>query len=177
MPCAVARLPTVIALAAIALALAGCTRPVTKVERLPAGPLTKEQYVHAFDVSAAGLAPRYGVGKELPADAPAAEQAARVTALQRLLRAWASRLAGLQPPVAAAPAQARYVAGIRGFAADLDRAKVALARGDRKGAATLLSSGRIVSAPTRADLVAARRAFHALGYDLQDLDTAPVKTS
>jgi predicted GNAT family acetyltransferase len=159
------------------LLVGGCGRPQTKLQELPTGPLTKEQYVHAFDVSAAGLAPKYGVGKELPADAPAADQAVRVAALQRLLRAWASRLAGLQPPAAAAPAQARYVAGIRGFAADLDRAKGALARGDRKAAATLLSSGRIVSSPTRADLVAARRAFHALGYDLQDLDTAPVKTS
>jgi hypothetical protein len=99
-----------------------------------------------------------------------------VLALQGLLRAWSDRLAGLQPPAPAARAQARYVAGIRGFASDLDRARALLARGDAKGAAALLSSGRIVSARTRADLVAARRAFHALDYDLQDLDNAPVKT-
>lgn len=164
-------------LLAVALGVAGCSRPVTKTEKLPTGPLTKAEYEHAFDISAAGLAPRYGVGEELPSDAPAAKQAQRVRALQQLLRAWATRLEGLQPPAPAARAQARYVAGVRGFAVDLERAEDRLARGDRKGAASLLSSGRIVSATTRADLVAARRAFHALGYDLQDLDTAPVKTS
>jgi hypothetical protein len=154
----------------------GCSRPVTKVQTLPTGPLDKDAYVQAFDVSAAGLAPRYGIGKELPPDAPAPQQRRRVTALQRLLRDWAGRLEGLQPPAVARPAQARYVAGIRGFAGDLERARAALARGDTKGAAGLLKSGRIVSAGTRADLVAARRTFHALGYDLQDLDTAPVRT-
>lgn len=176
MPRAVLRLPAVLLLIA-AMGVAGCSRPVTQTQELPTGPLTKDEYEHAFDISAAGLAPKYGVGKELPADAPAADQAERVRALQQLLQAWATRLEGLQPPALAARAQARYVAGVRGFAVDLERAKARLARGDRKGAASLLSSGRIVSATTRADLVAARRAFHALDYDLQDLDTAPVKTS
>jgi hypothetical protein len=159
-----------------ALATLGCSRPQTTIQELPSGPLTKDEYVHAFDVSAAGLAPKYGVGADLPPDAPAKDQDAHVLALQRLLRAWADRLAGLQPPAPAARAQARYVAGIRGFAADLDRARALLARGDAKGAAALLTSGRIVSPATRDDLKAARRAFHALGYDLQDLDSAPVKT-
>jgi hypothetical protein len=156
--------------------LAGCSRPVTKVERLPTGPLTKSEYEHAFGVSAAGLAPKYGVGQELAPDASAAEQDRHVASLQRLLRDWAGRLAGLQPPAPALSAQRRYVAGIRSFATDLDRARALLARGNTKGAAALLSSGRIASARTRADLIAARRAFHALGYDLQDLDKAPVST-
>jgi hypothetical protein len=167
----------VLALALLAaLLVAGCSRPQTKLQELPRGPLTKSEYVRAFDVSAAGLAPKYGVGPDLPPDASAAEQDAHVVALQRLLRAWAARLAGLQPPAPALRAQARYVAGIRSFATDLDRARAALARNDAKGAARLLSSGRIVSATTRAHLIAARRAFHALDYDLQDLDNAPVKT-
>jgi hypothetical protein len=165
----------VLGLVAALLAL-GCSRPQTKVQELPTGPLTKSEYVHAFDVSAAGLAPKYGVGADLPPDAPAADQDAHVVALQRLLRAWADRLEGLQPPAPAARAQARYVAGIRSFATDLDRARAALAHGDIKGAAALLASGRIVSTATRAHLAAARRAFHTLDYDLQDLDTAPVKT-
>ncbi|MDX6716061.1 MAG: hypothetical protein QOH30_2619, partial [Baekduia sp.] len=74
-----------------ALTAAGCGRPQTAVRQLPTGPLDKGEYVHAFNVSAAGLAPKYGVGRELPRDAPAGEQARRVTALQRLLRAWAGR--------------------------------------------------------------------------------------
>jgi hypothetical protein len=160
----------------VALLAAGCSRPQTKIQELPTGPLTKDEYVRAFDVSAAGLAPRYGVGQDLAPDAPAKAQDEHVVALQRLLRAWAGRLAGLQPPAPAARAQARYVAGVRSFAADLDRARAALARGDTQGAAALLSSGRIVSAATRGHLQAARRAFHALDYDLQDLDSAPVKT-
>jgi hypothetical protein len=159
-----------------ALLAAGCSRPQTKLQELPTGPLTKDEYVHAFDVSAAGLAPKYGVGEDLPPGASASDQDAHVVALQRLLQAWADRLEGLQPPPLAARAQARYVAGIRSFATDLDRARAALARGNTKGAAALLSSGQIVSAQTRAQLVAARRAFHALDYGLQDLDTAPVKT-
>jgi hypothetical protein len=89
---------------------------------------------------------------------------------------WAGRVAGLRPPAAATRAQARYVAGIRSFAVDLQRARGALDRGDTKGAQRLLSSGAIVSRTTRDDLVAARRAFHALGYDLQDLDSSPVRT-
>jgi hypothetical protein len=164
-------------LAAFALGAAGCSRPQTEVRALPTGPLTKGEYEHAFNVSAAGLAPRYGVGKELPRDAPAAQQAERVRALQRLLRVWAGRIASLQPPAPARRAQDRYVAGVRGFAGDLDRARTLLAGGDIKGANRLLESGGVVSARTRADLVAARRAFHALGYDLTDLDSAPVRTS
>jgi hypothetical protein len=168
--------PVLLLLLAAALLATACGRPQTEIQTLPTGPLTKDEYVHAFDVSAAGLAPKYGVGKPLDPDASATEQADHVDGLQRLLRDWAGRLAALQPPAEAARAQARYVAGIRGFATDLDRAKAALARGDTKGANRLLTSGQIVSATTRADLVAARRAFHALDYDLQDLDSAPVKT-
>jgi hypothetical protein len=166
----------VLMIVAVALTAAGCGRPQTEVRRLPTGPLDEGAYVHAFNVSAAGLAPRYGVGRELPADAPAEEQAQRVAALQRLLRAWAGRIEGLQPPAEARRAQARYVAGVRGFAGDLERARTALARGDVDGANRLLESGRVVSARTRSDLVAARRAFHALDYDLTDLDSAPVAT-
>lgn len=166
----------VLGLAAALLAL-GCSRPQTKIQELPTGPLTKSAYIHAFNISAAGLAPKYGVGADLPPGASAADQDAHVVAVQRLLRAWAGRVEGLQPPAPAARAQARYVAGIRSFATDLDRARAALARGDTKAAAALLASGHIVSATTRAHLFAARRAFHALDYDLQDLDTAPVKTA
>jgi hypothetical protein len=169
--------PALLLVLAVTLLATACGRPQTEIQELPTGPLTKDEYVDAFDVSAAGLAPKYGVGKALPSDASAADQDAHVVALQRLLRAWAGRLDGLQPPAPAARAQARYVAGIRSFAADLDRARAALARNDTKGAARLLSSGRIASPATRAHLVAARRAFHALDYDLQDLDSAPVKTS
>jgi hypothetical protein len=169
------RLVLVLGFVAALLAL-GCSRPQTELQDLPTGSLSKDEYVHAFDVSAAGLAPKYGVGKDLPPDTSAKDQDAHVVALQRLLRAWADRLAGLRPPVAAARAQARYVAGVRSFATDLDRARAALARNDIKGAAALLSSGRIVSSTTRAHLVAARRAFHRLDYDLQELDSAPVKT-
>jgi hypothetical protein len=161
---------------AAALAVAGCSRPKTEIQELPTGPLTQAQYEDAFNVSAAGLAPKYGVGEQLPSDASAAEQAEHVVGLQRLLRAWAGRIEGLQPPAEARRAQARYVAGIRSFATDLDRAKAALGRGDTKTANTLLSSGRIVSAQTRGDLVAARRAFHALDYALEDLDKSPVAT-
>jgi hypothetical protein len=163
-------------LLAAALAAAGCSRPQTEVRALPTGPLDKQQYVEAFNISAAGLAPKYGVGKELDKGAPAREQEERVVGLQRLLRAWAGRIEGLRPPAEARRAQVRYVAGVRGFADDLDRARDALARGDVAGANRLLSTAKIVSAPTRADLVAARRAFHALDYDLTDLDSAPVKT-
>jgi hypothetical protein len=163
-------------LAALALALGACGEKAVEVQTLPTGPLTKGEYEHAFNVSAVGLAPKYGVTKPLDADASAADQAAHVAGLQRVLRVWAGRLEGLQPPAEAARAQARYVAGIRGFAGDLDRARAALDRGDTKGANALLSSGRIVSATTRADLVAARKAFHDLGYELEDLDKSPVTT-
>jgi hypothetical protein len=165
-----------VALAAAAAMAAGCGSKPDPVQTLPTGPLTQSRYEDAFDKSAVGLAARYGVGKPLDPEASAAEQARHVAGLQRVLRVWADRLAGLQPPAEAARAQARYVDGIRSFAADLDRARAALQRGDVKGANRLLSSGRIVSARTRADLVAARRAFHALGYDLEDLDKAPVET-
>lgn len=170
------RLAPLLTLAAVAAVLAACGSKPVPVERLPTGPLTQSQYEDAFPHAAEGLAAQYGVGKPLDADATAAQQAAHVAGLQKVLRAWATRLATLKPPAAAAPAQARYVAGIRSFAADLDRARAALDRGDAKGANALLTSGRIVSARTRADLVAARRAFHALGYDLEDLDRSPVKT-
>ena len=164
---------TALALVLIAVtALAGCGRPQAKVEQLPTGPLTKDEYVHAFEVSASGLAQRYGVS-EGGTDA----DGKRIAALQRLLRAWADRLATLHPPREAARAQARFVAGVRGFATDLDRARAALDRGDEKGAQRLLDTGGIVSAQTRADLVAGRKAFHALGYDIHNLDKAPVKTS
>lgn len=170
--------PVVLVLAlALALLAAGCGAKAVEIQTLPTGPLSKAQYEDAFGKSALGLAPKYGVGKPLDAEASAADQAAHVVGLQKLLREWAGRLEGLQPPAEAARAQARYVTGIRSFAADLDRAKAALDRGDAKGANRLLSSGAIVSAQTRADLVAARRAFHALGYDLEDLDKSPVKTS
>jgi hypothetical protein len=159
-----------------ALALVACGEQPLPVPSLPTGQLTQGQYEDAFPKAAQGLAAKYGVGKPLSDEASASEQAAHVAGLQKLLREWATRLASLHPPSAATTAQARYVAGIRGFASDLDRARAALARGDVKGANALLSSGRIVSAPTRADLVAARRAFHALGYDLEDLDKAPVET-
>ena len=166
----------VLALLAVALLAVACGRPQTEIQTLPTGPLTQGQYEDAFNVSAAGLAPKYGVGKPLDPEASAQEQAEHVAGLQRLLRDWAGRIEGLQPPAEARRAQSRYVAGIRGFADDLDRARAALDRGDIKGANRLLTSGRIVSATTRADLVAARRAFHTLGYDLEDLDNAPVKT-
>src|SRR3954454_13967334 len=100
----------VLALLLAAVAALGCGRPQTEVRTLPTGPLTKGEYEHAFNVSAAGLAPRYGVGKELPRDAPAAQQAERVRARQRLLRVWAGRIASLQPPAPARRAQDRYVA-------------------------------------------------------------------
>jgi hypothetical protein len=154
----------------------GCGEQPLPVPSLPTGQLTQGQYEDAFPKAAQGLAAKYGVGKPLDADASAAKQAAHVAGLQKLLREWATRLVSLRPPAPAASAQARYVAGIRSFATDLDRARAALDRGDTKGANALLSSGRIVSAATRTDLVAARRAFHALGYDLEDLDKAPVKT-
>jgi hypothetical protein len=171
--------PVVVLLLVLAAALvaAGCgSAPAARIQTLPTGPLTQSKYEDAFDKSALGLAPKYGVGKPLDAEASAADQAAHVVGLQKLLREWASRLEGLQPPAPAARAQARYVAGIRSFATDLDRAKALLDRGDTKGANRLLSSGAIVSVRTRADLVAARRAFHTLGYDLEDLDKSPVNT-
>lgn len=169
------RLSSLIALLA-ALAVVGCGEQPLPVPSLPTGRLTQGQYEDAFPKAAQGLAAKYGVGKPLSDEASAAEQAEHVAGLQKVLREWATRLASLRPPAPAVAPQARYVAGIRGFADDLDRARAALEGGDVKGANALLSSGRIVSAGTRADLVAARRAFHALGYDLEDLDKAPVET-
>jgi soluble cytochrome b562 len=166
----------ILLLAAAAAVLAACGSKAVPVQTLPTGPLDQRQYEDAFAKSALGLAPKYGVGKPLDPEASAADQAAHVAGLQKVLREWATRLSSLRPPRAAARAQARYVAGIRSFAVDLDRARAALQRGDVDGAHRLLSSGRIASASTRADLIAARRAYHALGYDLEDLDTAPVKT-
>jgi hypothetical protein len=169
------RLSSFLALLA-ALAVVGCGEKPLPVPSLPTGQLTQGQYEDAFPKAAQGLAAKHGVGEPLSDDASAAEQAEHVAGLQKVLREWATRLGSLRPPAPAVAAQARYVAGIRGFASDLDRARAALDRGDVKGANALLSSGRIVSAGTRADLVAARRAFHALGYDLEDLDKAPVET-
>jgi len=170
------RLTLLLLMLAAAVLAAGCGSKPLPIPSLPTGPLTQDQYEDAFPKTAQGLAAKYDVGKPLDAEASAADQAAHVTGLQHVLRDWATRLARLQPPPAAAPAQARYVAGIRSFASDLDRARAALEGGDTSGAHTLLTSGRIASAGTRANLVAARRAFHALGYDLEDLDSAPVKT-
>jgi hypothetical protein len=170
--------PVVVLVLLVALLVTvGCGAPAVAIQTLPTGPLSQKQYEDAFSKSALGLAPKYGVGKPLDVEASAADQAAHVIGLQKLLREWAGRLEGLQPPAAAARAQARYVAGIRSFASDLDRARTALDRGDTKTAGRLLSSGSIVSAQTRADLVAARRAFHALDYKLEDLDKAPVTTN
>ncbi|WP_027005607.1 hypothetical protein [Conexibacter woesei] len=165
------------ALLAGAALVAGCGSQALPIARLPTGQLDQKQYEDAFGKSAYGLAPKYGVGKPLDPEASAADQARHIDGLQRLLREWAGRVGGLHPPAAAVRAQARYVAGIRSFADDLERARVALDRGDTKGAQRLLSSGTIASRATRADLIAARRAFHALGYRLQDLDSSPVKTS
>ncbi|WP_445148885.1 hypothetical protein [Baekduia sp. Peel2402] len=170
------RLTLLLALAAAVLVAGGCGSKPLPIPSLPTGTLTQAQYEDAFPKTAQGLAAKYDVGKPLDADASAADQAAHVAGLQHVLRDWATRLARLQPPAAAASAQARYIAGIRSFASDLDRARTALDRGDTTGANMLLASGRIASAGTRADLIAARRAFHALGYDLEDLDSAPVKT-
>jgi hypothetical protein len=160
-----------------AVLVAGCGSQALPIARLPTGQLDQRQYEDAFGKSAYGLAPKYGVGKPLDVEASASKQAQHIVGLQKLLREWAGRVGGLHPPAAAVRAQERYVAGIRSFASDLDRARVALDRGDTKGAQRLLSSGAIVSPATRTDLVAARRAFHALGYRLQDLDSSPVKTS
>jgi hypothetical protein len=170
------RLSLVVApLVVVAVLAAGCGRPQATVEQLPTGPLSKDEYVHAFEVSAQGLARRYGIHPTSGGGSAAAEER-RIAALQRFLRAWADRLSGLRPPAEAARAQARYVAGVRGFATDLDRARAALRRGDTRGAQRLLETGRIVSSRTRSDLAAGRRAFHALGYDINNLDKAPVET-
>jgi hypothetical protein len=159
----------------VAVLAAGCGRPEAKVEQLPTGQLSKGDYVHAFEISANGLAKRYGVTAD-DGNPKAAAQDRRVAALQRFLRAWADRLAGLHPPAEASAAQARFVAGVRGFAADLDRVRAALQRGDVKGAARLLDTGDVVSPRTKADLEAGRKAFHDLDYAIHNLDRAPVKT-
>jgi hypothetical protein len=163
-------LPAVLLL--VVLALAACGRPQAHIQELPTGPLTKDEYVDAFEKSAEGLAQRYGVSED-----GSDTKGARVAALQKLLRAWADRLATLQPPAAARPAHDRFVAGVRSFADDLERARRALERGDEKGAERLLQTGAIVSRQTRADLTAARARFHQLGYDIKNLDKAPVRTS
>jgi hypothetical protein len=174
------RRAAVLALACVLLAgaLAACgARPqATTVEQLPTGPLSRQQYIHAFEVSANGLAQRYGVETDPKGGGSAERQDRRLAALQRLLRAWGDRLAGLQPPAEATRAHARFVAGVREFAGDLDRARALLRRGDVKGADRLFQTGRILSARTRGDLVAGRRAFHALHYDINNLDKSPVET-
>ena len=166
--------PLLLLLVASVLAV-GCGRPQATVEQLPTGQLSKDDYVQAFEVSANGLAKRYGVTSQ-DGSAKAADQERRLAALQRFLRAWADRLAGLHPPREALGAQARFVAGVRGFADDLDRVRAALRRGDVKGAARLLDTGAVVSARTKADLEAARRRFHDLDYPIHNLDRTPVKT-
>src|SRR5689334_1178769 len=128
-------LALLLALAAAAF-VAGCGSKPVAIQSLPTGPLTQDQYEDAFGKSALGLAPKYGVGKPLDVDASAADQAAHVEGLQHVLRDWATRLSRLRPPAAAASAQARYVAGIRSFAIDLDRARAALDRGDTDTAHT-----------------------------------------
>jgi hypothetical protein len=165
-----------LALVLLTLLVAGCGSSAAPIATLPTGPLSQSEYEDAFGKSANGLAPKYHVGKPLDPEASVADQQAHVEGLQKLLREWATRLASLHPPAAASAAQAHYVAGIRSFALDLDRARTALSHGDASGANTLLSSGRIVSTRTRTELIAARRDFHALGYDLEDLDKAPVRT-
>jgi hypothetical protein len=170
------RRPFALVLTLFALLAAGCGSKPVAIQTLPTGPLTRSEYEDAFAKSALGLAPKYGVGKPLDLEASAADQAAHVDGLQKVLRDWATRLSRLQPPAAATRAQSLYVAGIRSFATDLDRARAALAHGDTSTARTLLTSGRIATAQTRTALIAARRAFHALGYELEDLDSAPVKT-
>jgi hypothetical protein len=161
----------------IGTALAGCGGPKGGENPvLPRGQLDKTGYVAAFEASAGGLARRFGLTEELGSGASAAEQAQRVERLQGLLRAWADRLATLRPPAEAVRAHERFIAGVRSFATDLDRARDALARGDEQGARRLLDTGTVVSRRTRDDLVAARRAFHELGYDLHNLDKTPVET-
>jgi hypothetical protein len=169
-------LPALVLLLALAVLAAGCGRPEAKVEQLPTGQLSKKDYVRAFEVSANGLAQRYGVPSDDAGGAKPAQQDARVAALQRFLRAWADRLAGLHPPAEAQRAQVRFVAGVRGFADDLDRVRARLERGDVRGAQRLLDTGAVVSAQTKADLEAARARFHDLDYDIANLDKTPVKT-
>ena len=157
------RRPIPLLLLLVALLAAGCGRPEAKVETLPTGQLSKDDYVHAFEVSANGLAKRYGVTSQ-NGSAKAADQERRVAALQRFLRAWADRLAGLHPPREALDAQTRFVAGVRGFADDLGRVRAALQRGDTRTATRLLDTGAVVSAQTKADLEAGRKRFHDLDY-------------
>jgi hypothetical protein len=123
------RLIPLVLLLLAAVLVAGCGRPESKVEQLPTGQLSKDEYVRAFEISANGLAKRYGVTAD-DGSTKAVDQDRRVAALQRFLRAWADRLASLHPPAEATRAQARFVAGVRGFATDLDRVRTALQRGD-----------------------------------------------
>jgi hypothetical protein len=164
-------------LCACALALGACGGLGSdEVVDLPKGQLDKSGYIDAFERSSGGLEARYGVKDELPPDASPARQAARVAGLQRVLRAWADRLASLRPPAEARTAHVRFIAGVRSFATDLERPRTALERGDERGAKRLFDSGAVVSKATRDDLVAARRAFHELGYRIRNLDTSPVET-
>src|SRR3954463_16179551 len=107
------RRPFDLLLALDALLAAGRGSQPVAIQTLPTGPLSQDRYEDAFAKSALGLAPKYGVGKPLDVEASAADQAAHVSGLQHVLRDGATRLERLQPPAAAAPAQARYVAGIR----------------------------------------------------------------
>jgi hypothetical protein len=163
-------------LLAVALGACGSGQSGGEDPVLPRGQLDKPGYVDAFESSAGGLTRRFGLTKELSPDASAADQAERVANLQRLLRAWADRLATLRPPAEARRAHERFIAGVRRFAVDLQRARAALDRGDEKGATRLLDTGAVLSRATRDDLVAARRAFHDHGYDMRNLDKSPVET-
>src|SRR3954453_22970595 len=109
------RLLALLLVLALAALVAGCGRPQSHVEQLPTGQLSKDDYVHAFEVSANGLAQRYGVSAERGSD-DAAAQGRRVAAFQRSLRAWPSLWPGLPPPAEALGAQSRFVAGVRCFA-------------------------------------------------------------
>jgi hypothetical protein len=172
------RLPLVLSLLCVlALALAACG-PVgsDEVVDLPTGQLDKPHYIDAFEHSSGGLAARYGIRDELSPNASVAEQAQRIAGIQRTMRAWADRLATLHPPAEAVRAHERFIAGVRSFATDLDRARAALARGDERGARHLMETGAVVSGRTKAELIAARRAFKDLGYRIRNLDTSPVET-
>jgi hypothetical protein len=172
------RLPLLAALLCVfALGAAACGAVGSdEVVDLPTGQLDKSGYIDAFEHSSGGLAARYGIHDELSPNASIDEQARRVVGIQRTMRAWADRLATLHPPAAALPAHERFIAGVRSFADDLERAKDALARGDERGARHLMETGAVVSRRTRDDLVAARRGFKDLGYRIRNIDTSPVAT-
>ncbi|MBI5106992.1 MAG: hypothetical protein HZB46_18760 [Solirubrobacterales bacterium] len=140
-----------------AVALAGCA------ERENA------DYVDAFDATSKGLAQRYGLDRDPPANATAAQLAARIARIQGLLREWARRLERVDPPNVVDDAHARYIAGLRGFARDLDRTAAALRGGDVQAAQRQLDSGRAMSARTRADLRYAQERFDRFNLEVHGL--------